>query len=47
MRQAHGPESKILTGIGPIPVRRPNLRDRGGMWQDRIRFSLRVLPQFA
>lgn len=47
VRHGHGPERTILTGIGPVPVRRPKVRDRGGAGEDRIRFSSRLLPRFA
>ena len=47
MRCGHGPERTILTGIGPVPVRRPKVRDRGESGEDRIRFSSRLLPRFA
>ena len=29
VRHGHGPEREILTGIGPVRVRRPKVRDRG------------------
>ena len=29
VRHGHGPERAILTGIGPVVVRRPKVRDRG------------------
>ena len=47
VRHGHGPEREILTGIGPVPVRRPKVRDRGGGGEDRIRFSSTILPRFA
>ena len=47
VRHGHGPERAILTGIGPVPVRRPKVRDQGGGGEDRIRFSLTILPRFA
>ena len=47
VRHGHGPERAILTGIGPVPVRRPKVRDRGGAGEDRVRFSSRILPRFA
>ena len=47
VRHGHGPEREILTGIGPVPVRRPKVRDRGGGEEDRIRFSSTILPRFA
>ena len=46
VRHGHGPEREILTGIGPVPVRRPKVRDRGP-GEDRIRYSSRILPRFA
>ena len=47
VRHGHGPERTILTGIGPVPVRRPKVRDRVGVGEGRIRFSSRLLPRFA
>ena len=47
VRHGHGPEREIVTGIGPVPVRRPKVRDRGGGGEDRIRFSSTILPRFA
>ena len=47
MRNGHAPEREIQTGIGPIAVRRPKLRDRGdGADGERIRFTSKVLPPF-
>ena len=34
VRHGHGPERAILTGIGPVVVRRPKVRDRGGTGED-------------
>ena len=31
VRHGHGPERAILTGIGPVSVRRPKVRDRGSV----------------
>ena len=47
VRHGHGPARRILTGIGPVEVRRPKVRDRGGAGEERIRFSSRILPRFA
>ena len=47
VRHGHGPEREILTGIGPVPVRRPKVRDRGGAGEERIRFHSAILPRFA
>ena len=47
VRNGHAPEREIQTGIGPISVRRPKLRDRGdGAGGERIRFTWKVLPPF-
>ena len=43
----HAPEREIQTGIGPISVRRPKVRDRGDdAGGQRIRFNSKVLPPF-
>ena len=48
VRHGHGPEREILTGIGPVPVRRAKLRDRGAVDPSaRIRFTSVILPPFA
>ncbi len=39
VRQGHLPEREIMTGIGPIAVRCPRVRDRVGEDVERIRFS--------
>jgi putative transposase len=47
VRNGHAPEREIQTGLGPIAVRRPKLRDRGdGHDGERIRFTSKVLPPF-
>ena len=47
VRNGHAPEREIQTGIGPIEVRRPKVRDRGnGAGGERIRFTSKVLPPF-
>ena len=47
VRNGHAPEREVQTGIGPIAVRRPKLRDRGdGASGERIRFTSKVLPPF-
>jgi transposase-like protein len=48
VRHGHGPERDVLTGIGPVPVRRAKARDRGASGdQPRIRFTSNILPRFA
>ena len=47
VRNGHAPECLIQTGIGPLEVRRPKVRDRGdGAGGERIRFTSKVLPPF-
>jgi putative transposase len=44
----HGPEREIQTGIGPVPVSRVRIRDRGVTTAvDRVRFSSSILPKWA
>ena len=47
VRHGHLPERSILTGIGPVAVRVPRVRDRLGAGDDRIRFSSAILPPYA
>jgi transposase-like protein len=47
VRHGHMPERAIQTGIGPVKVRQPRLRDRGGADGSRIRFSSSILPPYA
>jgi putative transposase len=46
VRNGHGPERALQTGIGPIAVRRPKVRDRGDGSSARIRFTSAVLPAY-
>lgn len=49
VRHGHGPDRAIQTGIGPIEVARPKVRDRApaGAGRERIRFSSAILPKWA
>src|SRR3712207_6550766 len=48
VRHGLGPERLMQTGIGPVPVRRVTLRDRGaGPGSERIRFTSAILPRWA
>jgi transposase-like protein len=47
VRHGHLPEREILTGIGPVAVRCPRVRDRVGEGAQRIRFSSAILPPYA
>ncbi len=48
VRHGHLPEREVMTGIGPIPVKQPRVRDRGASADDpgRIRFSPSILPSY-
>jgi transposase-like protein len=46
VRNGHGPERALQTGMGPIAVRRPKVRDRGDGSSARIRFTSAVLPAY-
>ena len=47
VRHGHLPERSIMTGIGPVTVRQPRVRDRAGDAGERIRFSANILPRYA
>ena len=47
VRNGHAPERRLQTGIGPLEVRRPKLRDRGSVAAGGpIRFTSAVLPAY-
>jgi putative transposase len=46
VRNGHGPERQIQTGIGPLAVRRPKVRDRGAADGEPIRFTSAILPAY-
>ena len=46
VRHGHLPERTIQTGIGPVDVQQPRVRDRGGDGE-KIRFSPAILPPYA
>src|SRR3954453_13773296 len=46
VRNGHAPERHIQTGIGPLAVSRPRVRDRGGDGSGPVRFSSAVLPPY-
>lgn len=47
VRHGYGPARQIQTGIGPVEVARPKVRDRGACGSNRIRFSSAILPLWA
>ena len=48
MRHGHLPEREVMTGIGPVAVRQPRVRDREAAADDpgRVRFSPSILPPY-
>jgi transposase-like protein len=46
VRNGHAPERRLQTGIGPVVVRRPKLRDRGAEAGEPIRFTSAILPAY-
>ena len=47
VRHGYLPEREIMTGIGPVAVRCPRVRDRAADGGERIRFSSTILPPYA
>ncbi len=49
VRDGHLPERQIMSGIGPVAVRQPRVRDREAGADDsaRIRFTPAILPPYA
>ena len=49
VRHGHLPEREIMTGIGPVAVRQPRVRDREAGADDagRIRYTPAILPPYA
>ena len=45
VRHGHLPEREIMTGIGPVAVRQPRVRDREATKGARIRYSPSILPR--
>jgi putative transposase len=49
VRHGHLPEREVMTGIGPVGVRQPRVRDRAAAAHDprRVRFTPSILPPYA
>ncbi|MCV6576156.1 MAG: transposase, partial [Cohaesibacter sp.] len=45
VRHGHLPEREVITGIGPVPVKVPRIRDRGD-GQEKVRFTSAILPPY-
>jgi transposase-like protein len=46
VRNGHAPERQLQTGIGPLEIHRPKLRDRGTADAEPIRFTSAILPAY-
>jgi transposase-like protein len=46
VRNGHAPERHVQTGIGPLAVSRPRVRDRGGAGPGPVRFTSAILPPY-
>ena len=47
VRHGHLPEREIMTGIGPVAMPQPRVRDREGVGGGRIWSSPTILPPYA
>ena len=47
VRHGHLPEREIMTGIGPVGVRQPRVRDRAAAEGGRLRYLPSILPPYA
>jgi putative transposase len=45
VRHGHLPERDVMTGIGPVPVKVPRVRDRASV-ADKITFTPSILPRY-
>jgi putative transposase len=46
VRNGYLPKREIQTGIGPVPVKVPRVRDRSGQCSDRVYFNSSILPPY-
>src|SRR5258705_12217197 len=47
VRHGHLPEREIMTGIGPVAIRQPRVRDREAAEGERIWYSPSIVPPYA
>ncbi len=47
VRHGYLPSREVLTGIGPVGVRQPRVRDRQATLTERVRFRPSILPPYA
>ena len=46
VRNGYLPKREFQTGIGPVPVKVPRVRDRSGQCSDRVYFNSSILPPY-
>lgn len=46
VRNGYLPQREVQTGVGPVSVKAPRVRDRGGAKEEPIRFSSKILPRY-
>jgi transposase-like protein len=46
VRNGYLPERDVQTGVGPVRVKAPRVRDRSGVKDEPIRFSSKILPRY-
>ncbi|MFN8855957.1 MAG: transposase, partial [Planctomycetaceae bacterium] len=44
VRNGHLPPRELLTGVGPLELRQPRVRDKSANPGERVRFSSQILP---
>ncbi len=45
VRHGHLPEREVMTGLGPVAVKVPRVRDRGPQ-AEKMRFTSTILPPY-
>lgn len=46
VRNGYLPQREVQTGVGPVSVKAPRVRDRAGAAEEPIRFSSKILPRY-
>jgi hypothetical protein len=46
VRNGHLPSRQLLTGVGPLELRQPRVRDKSADGSERVTFSSQILPPY-
>jgi transposase-like protein len=46
VRNGHLPSRQLLTGVGPLELRQPRVRDKSADASERVTFSSQILPPY-